>query len=156
MLSRQYVPLVHMPLVHVKRSDVLCRLAAIGMTALHAGAAVYSCVLFLHLPADKGMVKGVLCAELRRARLQHKKGQMSEQDYEKVINDYIKYSNDEQERIGLDVFVHGEPERTDMCAPLSPCIFDLVRRPAQRWIFSKRSITPVSGLLSPVQILPTL
>ncbi|CAK0780359.1 hypothetical protein CVIRNUC_005025 [Coccomyxa viridis] len=53
-------------------------------------------------------------AELRRARLQHKKGQMSEQDYEKVINDYIKYSNDEQERIGLDVFVHGEPERTDM------------------------------------------
>ena len=54
------------------------------------------------------------CTELRRARLQYKKGQMSEQEYEKVINDYIKYSNDEQERIGLDVFVHGEPERTDM------------------------------------------
>ena len=53
-------------------------------------------------------------AELRRARLQYKKGQLSEADYEKVINDYIKYSNDEQERIGLDVFVHGEPERTDM------------------------------------------
>lgn len=44
---------------------------------------------------------------------------MSEEDYEKVINDYIKYSNDEQERIGLDVFVHGEPERTDMCAAFS-------------------------------------
>ncbi len=58
---------------------------------------------------------GVLrCAELRRARLQFKKGQLSEQEYEKVINEYIKYSNDEQERIGLDVFVHGEPERTDM------------------------------------------
>ncbi len=54
------------------------------------------------------------CAELRRARLQFKKGQLSEQEYEKVINEYIKYSNDEQERIGLDVFVHGEPERTDM------------------------------------------
>ncbi len=54
------------------------------------------------------------CTELRRARLQYKKKQMSEEDYEKVINDYIKYSNDEQERIGLDVFVHGEPERTDM------------------------------------------
>lgn len=53
-------------------------------------------------------------AELRRARLQYKKGQLSEADYEKVINEYIKYSNDEQERIGLDVFVHGEPERTDM------------------------------------------
>ena len=69
----------------------------------------------------------MLCAELRRARLQHKKGQMSEQDYEKVINDYIKYSNDEQERIGLDVFVHGEPERTDMCAPFSPYIPAIVQ-----------------------------
>ena len=75
-------------------------------------------VSFFHVFADEDDMKGVLRAELRRARLQHKKGQMSEQDYEKVINDYIKYSNDEQERIGLDVFVHGEPERTDMCAPL--------------------------------------
>lgn len=56
----------------------------------------------------------VWCAELRRARLQFKKGQMSAEDYEKVINDYMNYANDEQERIGLDVFVHGEPERTDM------------------------------------------
>ena len=61
----------------------------------------------------------MLVAELRRARLQFKKGQMSAEDYEKVINEYIKYSIDEQERIGLDVFVHGEPERTDMCAHLT-------------------------------------
>ncbi len=60
------------------------------------------------------------CAELRRARLQFKKGQLSAADYEKVINDYMKYANDEQERIGLDVFVHGEPERTDMCAAFPP------------------------------------
>ncbi len=53
-------------------------------------------------------------AELRRARLQFKKGQISEEEYEKVIREYIKFSNDEQERIGIDVFVHGEPERTDM------------------------------------------
>lgn len=37
-----------------------------------------------------------------------------------MINDYMKYANDEQERIGLDVFVHGEPERTDMCAAFPP------------------------------------
>ncbi len=37
-----------------------------------------------------------------------------------MINDYMKYANDEQERIGLDVFVHGEPERTDMCAAIPP------------------------------------
>lgn len=63
------------------------------------------------------------CAELRRARLQFKKGQLSAEEYEKVINDYMKYANDEQERMGLDVFVHGEPERTDMCAqPLPSCL----------------------------------
>ena len=67
----------------------------------------------------------MLRTELRRARLQFKKGQMSAEDYEKVINDYMRYANDEQERIGLDVFVHGEPERTDMCAhgnPINPAV----------------------------------
>lgn len=34
----------------------------------------------------------------------------------------MKYANDEQERIGLDVFVHGEPERTDMCALPPPLL----------------------------------
>ncbi|KAK9821557.1 hypothetical protein WJX81_005017 [Elliptochloris bilobata] len=53
-------------------------------------------------------------AELRRARLQFKKGQLSAADYEKVINEYMQYAIREQERIGLDVLVHGEPERTDM------------------------------------------
>ena len=57
-------------------------------------------------------------AELRRARLQFKKGQLSAADYEKVINEYMQYAIREQERIGLDVLVHGEPERTDMCANL--------------------------------------
>ncbi len=71
----------------------------------------------LRLPSSgEGAPDGSLLAfaELRRARLQYKKGQLSEVEYEKVINEYIKYSNAEQERIGLDVFVHGEPERTDM------------------------------------------
>lgn len=57
-------------------------------------------------------------AELRRARLQFKKGQLSAADYEKVINEYMQYAIREQERIGLDVLVHGEPERTDMCVTL--------------------------------------
>ena len=30
------------------------------------------------------------------------------------VNDYMKYAVEEQERIGIDVLVHGEPERTDM------------------------------------------
>ena len=30
------------------------------------------------------------------------------------VNEYMKYAISEQERIGVDVLVHGEPERSDM------------------------------------------
>jgi len=53
-------------------------------------------------------------AEIRRARLQFKKGTLSAEKYEKEINEYISYSIREQEKLGVDVLVHGEPERTDM------------------------------------------
>lgn len=53
-------------------------------------------------------------AEIRRARLQFKKGTISAEQYEKEINEYISYSIKEQEKLGVDVLVHGEPERTDM------------------------------------------
>jgi 5-methyltetrahydropteroyltriglutamate--homocysteine methyltransferase len=52
--------------------------------------------------------------EIRRARLAHKKGQLTDAEYEKEINAYMKYAVDEQARVGIDVMVHGEPERTDM------------------------------------------
>ena len=55
-----------------------------------------------------------VCAEIRRARLAHKKGQMSDADYEQKVNEYMTYAVKEQERIGVDVLVHGEPERSDM------------------------------------------
>lgn len=55
-----------------------------------------------------------LHAEIRRARLQFKKGTISAEQYEKEINEYISYSIQEQEKLGVDVLVHGEPERTDM------------------------------------------
>ncbi|KIM03952.1 MAG: 5-methyltetrahydropteroyltriglutamate--homocysteine methyltransferase [Sulfurovum sp. AS07-7] len=53
-------------------------------------------------------------SELRATRLKFKKGEISEDIY----NDYIKAYIDEcikiQEDIGIDVLVHGEPERNDM------------------------------------------
>ena len=55
-----------------------------------------------------------LPAEIRRARLQFKKGQLSEEEYEKHVNEYMEYAIREQEAIDMDVLVHGEPERTDM------------------------------------------
>ena len=51
---------------------------------------------------------------IMRARLAHKKNQLSDADYEKEVNEYMTYAIKEQERIGVDVLVHGEPERSDM------------------------------------------
>jgi 5-methyltetrahydropteroyltriglutamate--homocysteine methyltransferase len=51
---------------------------------------------------------------IRRARLQYKKGQLSETEYREVIGAEIGYSIGAQEALGLDVLVHGEAERTDM------------------------------------------
>ena len=51
---------------------------------------------------------------IRRARLAHKKKQLSDADYENEVNEYMTYAIKEQERIGVDVLVHGEPERSDM------------------------------------------
>ncbi|MGX3098584.1 5-methyltetrahydropteroyltriglutamate--homocysteine S-methyltransferase [Helicobacter sp. 23-1046] len=52
--------------------------------------------------------------ELRALRLGYKKGEMSQSDYEKGIKEYIIDCVQFQEEVGLDVLVHGEPERNDM------------------------------------------
>lgn len=52
--------------------------------------------------------------ELRRARAQARRGELSDQEYESVIAAYITDAVKRQEDIGLDVLVHGEPERNDM------------------------------------------
>lgn len=52
--------------------------------------------------------------ELRALRQNFKKAQISLTEYEKGIQEYIKECIVFQEEIGLDVLVHGEPERNDM------------------------------------------
>ncbi len=52
--------------------------------------------------------------EIRKARLQHRKGELSDADYRKAMEAEIAHVVKEQERLGLDVPVHGEPERNDM------------------------------------------
>lgn len=52
--------------------------------------------------------------EMRRARLRHRNGSLSTEDYQNEVDRYIAYSIGVQEAIGMDVFVHGEPERSDM------------------------------------------
>ena len=52
--------------------------------------------------------------DIRKLRSGLKTGAIGEAEYSKGIRDYIENCIRFQERIGLDVLVHGEPERNDM------------------------------------------
>ena len=52
--------------------------------------------------------------EIRQARAKFTKGDISAEEYDKFIASEIDNAIKFQERIGLDVLVHGEPERNDM------------------------------------------
>jgi len=52
--------------------------------------------------------------DLRRVRRQFEKGSISAEEYEQFIKDQIRAVIDHQESLGIDVLVHGEPERNDM------------------------------------------
>lgn len=53
-------------------------------------------------------------SEIRALRQNLKKGLISQEEYENGIKEYIRDCISFQEEIGLDVLVHGEPERNDM------------------------------------------
>ena len=53
-------------------------------------------------------------AEIRKARADFKRGDIDEATYKKAMQDEIKLVVDFQHDVGLDVLVHGEPERNDM------------------------------------------
>ena len=53
-------------------------------------------------------------AEIRDARRRHGTGEMADDAYRRYITDQITDAIAWQERVGLDVLVHGEPERNDM------------------------------------------
>ena len=52
--------------------------------------------------------------EIRKARRDYKNGIISKEEYESVMKAYIDDCVAFQEEAGLDVLVHGEPERNDM------------------------------------------
>jgi len=53
-------------------------------------------------------------ATIRRARAQYKSGSLSTEAYESVMKNEIDAVIEKQLSIGIDVLVHGEPERNDM------------------------------------------
>lgn len=52
--------------------------------------------------------------EIRKARAEHRAGRISAAEYEQFLKQEIARVIEAQEEIGLDVLVHGEPERNDM------------------------------------------
>lgn len=52
--------------------------------------------------------------EIRGLRLDFKQGRLDGKNYRVGISEHIKQAIQEQERLGLDVLVHGEAERNDM------------------------------------------
>jgi 5-methyltetrahydropteroyltriglutamate--homocysteine methyltransferase len=52
--------------------------------------------------------------DIRKARADFKRGAMDYDDYQQAMRTEIRGAIERQEKIGLDVLVHGEPERNDM------------------------------------------
>ncbi|WFD29873.1 5-methyltetrahydropteroyltriglutamate--homocysteine S-methyltransferase [Malassezia sp. CBS 17886] len=52
--------------------------------------------------------------EIRQVRARFNKGEINESEYDKFLENEIKSVVERQEALGLDVLVHGEPERNDM------------------------------------------
>ncbi|MAP31968.1 MAG: 5-methyltetrahydropteroyltriglutamate--homocysteine S-methyltransferase [Marinobacter sp.] len=122
-------------------------------------------------------------AEIRQARLLFRKGELSDTQYTEQMQAEIARCIEAQEKLGLDVLVHGEPERNDMVEYFGeqldgyaftrfgwvqsygsrcvkpPILFGDIRRPTAMtvdWIRYAQSLTdkPVKGMLTgPVTIL---
>ncbi|WP_458070065.1 5-methyltetrahydropteroyltriglutamate--homocysteine S-methyltransferase [Rhodanobacter sp. BL-MT-08] len=120
---------------------------------------------------------------LRKARAAHRAGQLDDAGYDAVLEAEVERAVRFQEHIGLDVLVHGEPERNDMVEYFGeqmdgylftklgwvqsygsrcvkpPVIFGDVARPAPmtvRWSQYAQSLTdkPMKGMLTgPVTML---
>ncbi|MGC8120877.1 5-methyltetrahydropteroyltriglutamate--homocysteine S-methyltransferase [Marinobacter sp. VGCF2001] len=121
--------------------------------------------------------------EIRQARLKYRKGELSAKAYTEQMQAEIAHCIKEQEQLGLDVLVHGEPERNDMVEYFGeqldgytftrfgwvqsygsrcvkpPILFGDIHRPnamTVEWTRHAQSLTdkPVKGMLTgPVTIL---
>lgn len=140
---------------------------------------------FLKLPAFPTTTIGSFpqTVEIRRARGEFKAGRLDENSYQAAMRAEIERSVREQEKLGLDVLVHGEAERNDMVEYFGeqldgyafsqfgwvqsygsrcvkpPILFGDISRPQAmtvEWITYAQSLTqkPMKGMLTgPVTIL---
>jgi 5-methyltetrahydropteroyltriglutamate--homocysteine methyltransferase len=111
--SRQQSPRIHKP-------EVQARLAAITAADSQRNSAFAGRIeqqrLRLQLPAFPTTTIGSFpqTASIRLARQSFKQGKLSANDYHDAMRHEIRNAVQVQERLGLDVLVHGEAERNDM------------------------------------------
>ncbi|MFE4836941.1 5-methyltetrahydropteroyltriglutamate--homocysteine S-methyltransferase [Arthrobacter sp. NPDC056691] len=103
----------------VRRADVRARTAALTPADFNRSEyAVREAAQeeALHLPPLPTTTIGSFpqTSEIRSARARNNKGDLTNEQYEKLMKDEIKRVVDLQEELGYDVLVHGEPERNDM------------------------------------------
>ncbi|BFT61487.1 5-methyltetrahydropteroyltriglutamate--homocysteine S-methyltransferase [Pseudomonas moorei] len=112
-LSRAESPRIH-------KADVQARVAAIGPadSQRHSPFAkrIEQQRAHLKLPAFPTTTIGSFpqTASIRLARQAFRQGKLSANDYTDAMRHEIRHSVQIQERLGLDVLVHGEAERNDM------------------------------------------
>lgn len=121
--------------------------------------------------------------EIRSVRKRYIRGEVDQAQYSRALKEYIEFAVEVQEKAGLDVLVHGEPERNDMVEYFAghldgfcltengwiqsygtrcvkpPVIYGDISRPAPisvEWSTYAQSLTrrPMKGMLTgPVTIL---
>lgn len=112
-LSRKQSPRIHKP-------EVQARVAAITAADSQRQSAFAERIEVqrarLNLPAFPTTTIGSFpqTASIRLARQSWKQGKLSANDYHDAMRAEIRHAVETQERLGLDVLVHGEAERNDM------------------------------------------
>jgi len=104
----------------IHKTDVQARINAIGPTDSQRQSPFAKRIeqqrARLKLPAFPTTTIGSFpqTGSIRLARQAHKQGKLSANDYTDAMHHEIRHAVQVQERLGLDVLVHGEAERNDM------------------------------------------
>jgi 5-methyltetrahydropteroyltriglutamate--homocysteine methyltransferase len=180
--SRKQSPLIHKPAIKTAVNNITEKL---GERNSHYSVRTTMQRKVLNLPCFPTTTIGSFpqTKEIRSTRLKYKKNELDYENYSRIIKEEIKRSITEQEKLGLDILVHGEAERNDMVEYFGeqldgyvfsqygwvqsygsrcvkpPIIFGDIDRPEKMtidWIQYAQSLTskPVKGMLTgPVTIL---
>ena len=74
-------------------------------------------------------------SEVRKTRKMLKEGQITDMEYEAFMKGYIKECIKRQEELGIDLLVHGEPERNDMVQYFAELLdgYTVIKSPVQSY-----------------------